>query len=314
MKILTVTLNPAVDTRYEVETLKQNGVNRVKNKVMSPGGKGLNVSNVLRKLGVDIIATGFLGGERGKYIKTRLDKREIIYDFQKIDGETRTCIAIIDKNKKITEILENGQEVTEGEKNAFIEKYEDLLEQVEIVAISGSLPRGLEKTFYKMIIEKAVVKGKKIFLDTSGESLKEGIKGNPYLIKPNVDEMEYLLNKKIESIDEVISYSKKLVENGISNVMVTLGEKGGILVNKDFVYRGDIPKVEIKNTVGSGDASIAGFIYGLSKSLSSEENFKYALACGTSNVMLENTGDIVIEDVMELINKIEIKNESLYNL
>ena len=302
MRILTVTLNPAIDTRYEVRNLELGEVNRVVNKVESPGGKGLNVSNVLNKLGVDIIATGFLGGSKGNFIKTELDKMIISHDFQEVQRETRTCIAIIDKNKKITEILESGEGVSLLEKENFLIKYDKLLEKVEIVDISGSLPKGLEKDFYKTLIERASKFGKRVILDTSGIALKEGIKGNPYLIKPNIDEIEYLLGKKVENINEVIECAKKIINNGVSNVMVTLGRDGGLLITPTSVYKAFIPKVKVENTVGSGDSSVAGFIYGMSKELSLEEIFKYALACGTSNAMLKNTGDID-PDVVEVLKK-----------
>ena len=302
MRILTVTLNPAIDTRYEVGNLELGEVNRVVNKVESPGGKGLNVSNVLNKLGVDIIATGFLGGSKGNFIKTELDKMVISHDFQEVQRETRTCIAIIDKNKKITEILESGEEISENEKEDFINKYKSLVEKVEIVELSGSLPKGVATNFYKELIEIAKSKGKKVILDTNGDALKEGIKGNPFLIKPNVDEMEFLLNKKIENINEIIQIAKEIIANGVENVMVTLGEDGGLLITPTSVYKAFIPEVKVKNTVGSGDSSVAGFIYGMSKELSLEEIFKYALACGTSNAMLKNTGDID-PDVVEVLKK-----------
>jgi len=312
MKILTVTLNPAVDTRYEIDSLKLNEVNRVINKIESPGGKGLNVSNVLKKLGASLIATGFIGGTKGDFIKDKLDKKEIQHDFQEVKNETRTCLAIIDKDKKITEILENGAPVLSNEKEEFLKRYKILLEKVKIVDISGSMPKGLENNFYRTLIETASKVGKKVILDTSGEALKEGIKGNPYLIKPNVDEMEYLLNKKIENIDEVIDCANEIIKNGVENVMVTLGGEGGLLINKNYIYKAKIPKVKVENTVGSGDSSVAGFIFGLSKKLNFEEIFKNALACGTSNAMLKNTGDIDLETVSKLIEKIKIeKNKNL---
>ncbi|MGB6130046.1 MAG: 1-phosphofructokinase [Psychrilyobacter sp.] len=307
MRILTVTLNPAVDTRYQIDKLQLNGVNRVNQKTETPGGKGLNVSNVLNKLGVDIIATGLLGGSRGAFIKTKLDERGILHNFLEVKEETRTCMAIIDEDKKITEILEVGKKISQYEINDFLKKYEILLGNVDIIDISGSLPQGVPLNFYRILIEKAVNRGKKVILDTSGEPLKEGIKGNPYLIKPNIDEMEYLLGKKIENIDEIIECAKQIISHGVSNVMVTLGEDGGLLINKKSIYIGHIPKIKVENTVGSGDSSIAGFIYGLSQDLSLDKSFKYALACGTSNAMLKNTGDIVIEDVEKLITEIKIK-------
>lgn len=310
MKILTVTLNPAVDTRYQIGKLQLNGVNRVDEKIETPGGKGLNVSNVLNKLGGDIVATGMLGGNRGKFIKTKLDERGITHDFLEVSQETRTCMAIIDEDKKITEVLEIGKEISQYEIDEFLIKYEALLEGVDIVDISGSLPLGVPIDFYRLLIEKAASLGKKVILDTSGEPLKEGIKGNPYLIKPNIDEMEYLLGKKIENIDEIIKYAQKIIGNGVSNVMVTLGGDGGLFINKRSIYRGEIPKIKIENTVGSGDSSIAGVIYGLSKGLTFKESFRYALACGSSNAMLKNTGDIILDDVEKLLNKIQITKKS----
>ncbi|MBS9775914.1 MAG: 1-phosphofructokinase [Fusobacterium sp.] len=307
-KILTITLNPAIDVRYNISNLNIGEVNRIPKLEKKAGGKGINVSRVVKDLGGDILASGIVGGFTGKLFLTKLNKNNIKNNFLETENETRTCIALIEENKeKITEFLEAGIGSKEIFDN-FLEKYIDILnkEKIEIICASGSLLSGLPKNSYNILIKEAKKRNIKFILDTSGLALTEAIKENPFLIKPNKEELENILDKKFNSIDEIINSGKELVKNGLENIMITLGADGALFITQDNIYRAIFPKVEIKNTVGSGDSTIGGMAYALASGLEIKECFKLAVACGTTNAMLDTTGNIDKIILEEILDKIEI--------
>ena len=169
--ILTLTMNPAVDIGYTVDTLKIDTVNRTKKVSKTPGGKGLNVSRVLKQLGSPVLATGLLGGHIGAFIKEKLDEVGLQNDFYPIQSETRNCIAILHEGSQ-TEILEAGPTITPEEQAGFLAHFENLLKEVDLITISGSLPSGMDDDLYATIIDKAAKADVPVLLDTSGKTLK----------------------------------------------------------------------------------------------------------------------------------------------
>lgn len=308
IKILTVTLNPAIDVRYNLDEIKIGGTNRIKNIEKTAGGKGINVSRVIRELGGDVLATGIVGGYSGKLFLSKLKEDGIKNNFLETENETRTCIAAINNGtKEITELLEGGKGSLDNYKK-FVKKYKEIInEGIDIICASGSISNGINKNAYRILIDEAKKKGIKFILDTSGEALVEGIKEKPFLIKPNQEELEDLIGKKIENIEEIIEAGKKIIDSGVENIIVTLGSDGAIFINKDVIYKATFPKVEIKNTVGSGDSTVGGFAYGLSKGMKLIEIFRLSIACGTTNAMLDTTGSINKELLEEILPKIEIE-------
>lgn len=304
--ILTVTLNPSVDRRYNVEDFEKGGVFRSKETQYTPGGKGINVSKVLSLLGEKPLATGFLGGRAGEYIGESLNALNIENDFVNIDGETRSCIAIISGNSQ-TEVLEAGPSINEDELESFFNNYRKQVKKCKFISISGSLPKGLPLDTYKKLIEIAKEEGRDVLLDSSGQALKLAIEASPFLIKPNEDEIQSLLGKKLKGEGDIILAGRELLEKGIKIVIVSLGEKGSLVFHKSDVYKVEVPEIELVSPVGSGDSMIAGFAAGLSRDYNLEETIKLAAACGTLNAMEKETGYIDPSKLDSMMEKIKVK-------
>ena len=306
--ILTVTLNAAIDKRYVVENYQVGEVNRVKECAYVAGGKGLNVSKTATIAGADVLATGFVGGHAGAYITEAVEKQGVATDFIQVKGESRSCINIYDTvNKTQTEFLEPGVVVSEEEQRAFYLKFDQLLAKCDVVAMSGSVPKGIGTDMYPKLVEMAKAAGKKIIVDTSGALLEEVVKAKPNMIKPNIDEIRLLTGKQIIDRDELIEAGIELQKSGIERVVISLGADGSLMFVEEGVYQAIVPKIDAVNTVGCGDCMTAGFAISFERGMSPEEALRFASATSAASAMREETGYFVTEDMESLFDKIEIK-------
>lgn len=306
--ILTITLNPSVDIGYRLTgNLNLNEVNRVDNVSKTSGGKGLNVSRVLKQLNEDVAATGFLGGSLGAFIRDGIGEQGIKDYFISIEESTRNCIAILHNNNQ-TEILESGPTVSEAEQATFLKSLEIYAQKVNYITISGSLPKGVPDDFYKQILSVTAQYETPVLLDTKGELLEICLQHDkkPYLIKPNQDELADLLQKDVRDADEVRIALQHPIFNGLSWIIVTLGANGAIVKNGNEFYQVIIPNVDAVNPVGSGDAVIAGFASGLSKGLTDKSLITYGLTMGVLNAIEAQTGYINISKIKEMQDRIQI--------
>ncbi|NBJ01724.1 1-phosphofructokinase [Lachnospiraceae bacterium] len=305
--ILTVTLNAAIDKRYVVEEVRTGEVNRVKECVYTPGGKGLNVSKPAAIYGAEVTATGFVGGHAGHYIEDALEPFGIKSAFYHMEAESRSCINIWDeKNQLQTEFLEPGFTVTEADFERFLEHFQGLAADADVVTISGSVPKGLDGTAYQRMVKLVREAGKPVILDTSGKLLEQGIKAVPTMIKPNLDEIRMLTGKDCTDPEEIIEAAKVLHGRGIRIVTVSLGGDGAVVVSDEGAYRARVPRIHAVNTVGCGDSMTAGFALGLSEGLSIKETLRKASAVSAAAAMREETGFFVKEDMERLLPQIEI--------
>lgn len=305
--ILTVTLNAAIDKRYVVEGFRTGEVNRVKECTYVPGGKGLNVSKPASIYGAEVVATGFAGGHAGAYIEDALKPFGIRSAFYHVDAESRSCINIWDEvNQVQTEFLEPGFTLTEEDFAGFEAKFRQLVQEAKVVAMSGSVPKGLDGTAYQRLVKIVKDAGISVILDTSGKLLEMGIEAIPTMIKPNIDEIRMLTGKRCDDISEIIEAARAIHERGVKIVAVSLGADGSLAVGDDGIFRARVPKIDAVNTVGCGDSMIAGFALGLSKGLPLEETLRLASAISAAAAMREETGFFVMEDMEKLLPQIEI--------
>lgn len=311
MMILTITMNPSIDMSYPIETLTIDGVTRVQNVSKTAGGKGLNVSRVLHQMGADLVASGLLGGHFGAFIKSELDKQGIKHQFGEIDGETRNSIALLHDGGKQTEVLESGPEISEREARDFLATYEELLDSCSLVTMSGSLPRGLDVSFYSQLTEMAHARGVRVLLDTSGAALQASVQGDvkPDLIKPNETEVSALIDQKLNLSN--ISVLKNQLSSGdladIKWIVISLGADGALAKYDNTFYRVRIPSLDVVNPVGSGDSTIAGFALAMDQGNSPVDILKTGMVTGMLNALEETTGSVNPERFDEFFKQVEVE-------
>lgn len=297
--ILTVTLNPAIDIRYDMDTFQLDQTNRVESVHKTAGGKGLNVTRVVHQLGEPVLATGLLGGRSGEWIESELDAAQIRHDFYHVAGETRSCHAFLHHGHQ-TEVLEAGPMVSELEWHGFLEHFVTLLDGATLVVASGSLPKGVPTSAYRQLNELAERLGKRMILDTSGVALREGVISKPFLIKPNEMELAALEpNKTTEAALDVLSET-------IPWIVHSMGKDGAIGLIGGKRFEVDVPSVKAINPVGSGDAMVAGIAVGLFRRYSIEQTLALGSATGTLNALEPGTGTISVQALPELLKKIEV--------
>lgn len=307
--ILTITLNPSVDIAYQLDTFHLDTVNRVEKVQKTAGGKGLNVTRVLKQVGEDVVATGFIGGEIGSYVKKQLTRNDIKNSFVEIGNETRNCIAVLHDGQQ-TEILEQGPTIQEHEALNFIEHLEIILNNVEVVVISGSLPKGLASNYYVEIVELCKQCDVAVVLDCSGEALKKVLESQqkPTVIKPNTEELSQLIGKNItDDIQELKSVLSGQLFQGIEWIVVSLGAKGAFAKHNEKFYRVKIPKINVVNPVGSGDSTVAGIAASLAHALPDVGLLKNANVLGMLNAQEEQTGYVNLEHSEVLYSQIEVE-------
>lgn len=306
--ILTVTMNPSIDISYPLDELKIDTVNRVVDVTKTAGGKGLNVTRVLSEFGDPVAATGLVGGKFGEYLLENIGG-DVKKHFYTIAGETRNCIAILHGDNQ-TEILEKGPKIQEKEGQGFLGHFKELLNLVDVVAISGSLPAGLPVDYYANLVHLANQAGKPVVLDCSGAALQAVLESDhkPTVIKPNNEELSQLLGRDVsENLEELKAVLQEPLFEGIEWIIVSLGANGAFAKHGDTFYKVDIPKIQVVNPVGSGDSTVAGISSGLFHKESDQDLLKKANVLGMLNAQEKMTGHVNMSNYQTLFNQLTVK-------
>ncbi len=305
----TVTLNPALD--YAVWVNKLEGSQIAADEAITPGGKGINVSIILKELGIESTALGFIAGFSGTELESRLRALEIGTLFTRVlDGNTRINIKI--KSESETEINGKGPKITGNDVEAFLTGL-DRVANEDTLILSGSIPYSLQDDIYNRILNRFTNKdasgnsGRKvrIVVDITGNSLLSALEYRPFLIKPNAAEIDNIHGSAFGSINEMVEYAKKLQYMGAANVLVTLGADGAVLVAEDGkIIRAAVPKGKVINTTGAGDSAVAGFLAGYDSDGSCETALRTAMAAGCATAFSKGLAQSM--QIADLMNSIEI--------
>lgn len=309
--IITVTLNPLLEKMLFFEKIETNKVNRAYKAIYNSGGKGINVSRQLNHFNIENLATGFLGGENGKRLKSLLYKEQIKNSFQQINSETREGIAIVEKNVIKESYFDPDPLINSEEVENLIVKTKKAILNSEMIIFSGSSPRFQndedEYKIFSSLISFALDNDKFVLLDIYGKRVDQIFNLKPTIVHLNLEELEQTIGKEINNLNEKIRFGEELyTKKGIKIFLLTDGSKEFIAMNQGIFYKIIPPKINSVNSTGSGDAFMAGFIYGLHNNLSFEQILKYATAAGAANAEMFDVCSSPLSRIEELTQEVSV--------
>jgi len=306
--IYTITLNPALDRQMWIEDIKYDESNRITREATYAGGKGIDVSRVLANFGADNVALGFVGGFPGEELEGRLLNDGVRCNFTYISTNTRTNIILNDeKTQSQTLFTAMGPEIQPHDLMRLIKQIQSL-SNPEYVIISGSLPIGVQPAFYNKLIDISKEIGATVVFDTDGKAMRVGLSSKPHIIKPNIHELERLVDKKLKDIKDIAEEARTICKKGINTVLVSMGAKGMLCVNSKEEYWASPPPIDVKNTIGAGDSSVAGFVLALKEGRSLKDALAFAVAAGTATTTRPGTAVCLPEDVEGIFPKVIFKD------
>ena len=306
--IYTITLNPALDHYMEVDEFLVEDANRVTGERFFAGGKGIDVSRAIQRLGGDTIALGFIGGHNGRLMVEMLKGEGVATYFTPIEGETRRNLIVSTGTGSQTIFNTRGPAVTAEEWRCFLLHLQALELKETYVVMSGSLPRGMLSDSYREIVELVQKRGARAVLDADGAALKAGLKARPFATKPNVNELRRLMGRRIRGEQELIKAATDLNCDGIEVVMVSRGRQGLLVVSGSEGYKAVPPAVKVRSTIGAGDSTVAGFVHKYAAGRPLEECVRYATAAGTAATLAPGTDLCRLADVERLAPRVRVES------
>lgn len=285
--IYTITLNPSLDYIVTVDHFVLGATNRTSKDLILAGGKGINVSIVLKNLGFDNKALGFTAGFTGMALEAMVKDQGIDAEFIPVkEGFTRINVKM--RGEQETEINGIGPHITEANIAELYERL-DTLNSEDTLIISGSIPNSLPQTLYMEIMKHLQDKNIRIIVDATKDLLLNVLPYHPFLIKPNIHELEEIYNTKFETLDQAVECAKKLQEKGAKNVLISMGGDGAFLIDENHqVYSAGVPKGKLLNSVGAGDSMVAGFLAGYLETGNYKKAFEYGVCTGSASAFSEN--------------------------
>lgn len=304
--IYTATLNPAIDLVIITHDLKPEIVNRTQSFELQPNGKGVNVSFILKKLGVENIATGIGGGFTLDYVCQGLEKQGIKTDFLKVSEPTRVNVftRVLNDNIEYKEV-NPGPKISHEIQEKYLVYLKENVKAGDSIIVSGSFSAGIKPDYIVEIAKIVQAKKAHLIVDTNYPEVTDTIPYHPFLLKPNNEELASWFGKEKASLNELIEMAQRLVDKGVDNILLSLGADGAALINKDHVYIGNAPKIKVVNTACSGDTMLGTFIAYLEKGNSNKVALKHAIAAGSDTASRSGLTDF--KRTTELEKQIEIK-------
>lgn len=293
--IYTVTLNPALDYFMDYPEIEANAVNRTAKTHFAAGGKGIMESRMLSLLKTENTALGFLGGFTGNFVRDSLEQQNIKTDFTEISAETRVNVKVKTAMEE-TSLDAAGPELTDIDVQHFLEKF-DGLEKGDSVVFAGTAPKSLGDDFYEKLIRKVKAQGAEFAVDIDERKLLDTLPMKPIIVKPNREELEEIFSVSFEKREDIIPYGKKLLALGAQQAMVSMAGDGALLFTADKTYFAAPAKGTVKNSVGAGDSTVAGFLAEWTRTKDSLAAFRQGVACGTAKAFSEDmpTSDFITE-------------------
>ncbi len=288
--IYTVTLNPAVDRELIVADMQFDSVLRASESRVDFGGKGFNVSRLLKRMGTASTAIGFVGGRAGQLLQAGLQGLGIDTDFVWVAGETRTNVSIMTQSHEhYIKVNEAGPGIDAAGESELLDKIDDLAKAGDWWVLAGSLPPGVDVNFYGRIIAMLNAHGARAILDTAGDALRLGCGAKPYMVKPNVEEASAITGMPGRTPEQVAAMAAAICRIGAQNALVSMGKAGALLKTNEGTWLARSPHIEQKNPIGAGDSMVGGLVWALSHGLDFSEALRWAVASGAATASLDAT-------------------------
>lgn len=303
--IYTITFNPSIDYMVTVDQFQTGEVNRVQDEYILAGGKGINVSIVLKNLSVESQTLGFIAGFTGKEIQKRVEEKGIHTDFIDVhNGYSRINFKL--KSQQETEVNGNGPHISKQDIELLMEKLKKL-KKGDILVLSGSIPQCVSNDIYANIMKELQDIGIEIIVDATGELLMKVLEYKPFLIKPNNHELAEMFHVKLFDQKDIVTYAKKLQEMGAKNVLISMAGDGAFFICENGkVYFSEAPKGIVKNSVGAGDSMVAGFIAGYEKTKDYIQAFKMGVATGSASAFSHDLAtQEEVDELLKTVHEVE---------
>ncbi|MEL0658794.1 1-phosphofructokinase [Psychromonas arctica] len=312
-KVVTITLNPALDLTGSLDTLNIGSVSLANKGSLHAAGKGVNVAKVLSDLGAEVTVTGFLGRDNEALFCTLFSEMNAQDEFIRVDGSTRINVKLVEQDGQVSDINFPGVEVSEQAITEFETCLFKLAETHQFFVLAGSLPKGISPELCASWIEKLHQLDKKVIFDSSRAALAAGLDAHPWLIKPNDEELSEFVGRELETPEACQQAAQDLASKGIENIVVSLGAKGVMWLSKDdqndALWRyAQPPKMNVVSTVGAGDTLVAGFCWGYMKQWQAEQTLSFATALSALAVSQVGVGVPSVQVVTDLQKQITHSN------
>ncbi|MGE5707512.1 MAG: 1-phosphofructokinase [Bacteroidota bacterium] len=305
--IVTLTANPALDYTAYVPQLELGEVNRFRNPLLDPAGKGINASRMIHRLGWPTIAFGFLAGDIGHIAMQALDQEGVPHHFVPVPGQTRINVTIVEDSKRSTSLYGPGP-VVDSQHQEILEGMLDFwMQACRVLVLAGSLPTGMPKDSYASFIRRARSLDVCTILDADGEALRLGVEAKPNLIKPNVEEAQRLLGRELPDQAAVLEGARELCRRGIEMVIISMGAQGAVCVRGEQAWKALPPSVERRSTVGSGDSLVAGLAVAIARGQSFLEGLRLGTAAGAATASTAGTSLGTGTDLARLMPRVPIE-------
>jgi 1-phosphofructokinase family hexose kinase len=304
--ITVIGFNTAIDRFIRLETLRPGEVSRALDEQAYPGGKGLHVAQTIAALGERVQLVGLVDAAHRNMIGRQMCERGVLFHGIEIADNLRTCLALQDADGQITEILGQGPLLDSAQQEALLRAFRRGVDDSDLVVLSGSLPRGFPPTTYAELATYVRDAGKRCLVDAGGELLLHAVKAQPFLVKPNRDEISDLLGRPIGDLAAAADAVRELHTRGVAMPVVTMGALGAVAADGNGVWHAAIELAQIRNTVGSGDCLLAGVTVGMTRNMNLEETLRLGVACGAANAQGQETGFVERRAVEALLSQVRV--------
>lgn len=305
-RVVTISLNPALDLTGSLDRLQAGSVSLVKKGTLHAAGKGVNVAKVLSELGAEVTVTGFLGRDNQEMFCQLFQELGVKDRFVRVDGATRINVKLVEHDGKVSDINFPGVNVTAQAISDFERELYALAESHDYFVIAGSLPNGISPQLCAKWIKTLSQQGKKVLFDSSREALAVGLDASPWMIKPNDEELSHFVGAELKNAEQCQNAATSLVNKGVSNVVVSMGEKGVMWVNSHMSLRSTPPKMDVISTVGAGDTLVAGLCWGHMQEMENTEVLRFATALSAMAVSQVGVGVSSMNEVQNLKNLVQL--------